>query len=251
MANNIVAPGVGTTLATEEIAGAHMSRVKLAIGALGADSGDVSAANPLPVTAASNLPVAVAAALPAGTNNIGDVDVLSLPSLPAGANVIGTVGVNALPSLPAGNNNIGDVDVASLPATPAGTNLIGRVAAGPDLANFYNGAAAAAVSRVNTVLTATNNTVFTPASTKKARLVSLTLIPLGAAMTVYLQTSGSNQISNSTNPIPLDKTGATGLQGLLLPYNPMGYLEGAADEAVTVVCSSTAPVLFLAQFAAM
>lgn len=36
-------------------------------------------------------------ALPAGTNNIGDVDVLSLPALPAGA------------------NNIGDVDIASLP----------------------------------------------------------------------------------------------------------------------------------------
>jgi hypothetical protein len=36
-------------------------------------------------------------ALPAGTNNIGDVDVLSLPSIPAG------------------NNNIGDVDIASLP----------------------------------------------------------------------------------------------------------------------------------------
>lgn len=37
-------------------------------------------------------------ALPAGTNNIGDVDVLTLPSIPAG------------------NNNIGDVDIASVPA---------------------------------------------------------------------------------------------------------------------------------------
>lgn len=36
-------------------------------------------------------------ALPAGTNNIGDVDVLTLPAIPAG------------------NNNIGDVDIASLP----------------------------------------------------------------------------------------------------------------------------------------
>jgi len=31
------------------------------------------------------------AALPAGTNNIGDVDVLSLPALPAGTNTIGFV----------------------------------------------------------------------------------------------------------------------------------------------------------------
>lgn len=34
---------------------------------------------------------AITNALPAGTNNIGDVDVLSLPSLPAGSNAIGTV----------------------------------------------------------------------------------------------------------------------------------------------------------------
>lgn len=41
----------------------------------------------------------VEASLSAGTNNIGDVDVVSLPSIPAG------------------NNNIGDVDVASLPVS--------------------------------------------------------------------------------------------------------------------------------------
>jgi hypothetical protein len=45
-------------------------------------------------------------ALPAGTNNIGDVDVLTLPSIPAGT------------------NNIGDVDIASI---AAGTNTIGKV----------------------------------------------------------------------------------------------------------------------------
>ena len=53
--------------------------------------------------------VQVNAALPAGTNNIGDVDVLTLPALPAGT------------------NNIGDVDVLTLPALTAGTNIIGFV----------------------------------------------------------------------------------------------------------------------------
>jgi outer membrane murein-binding lipoprotein Lpp len=53
--------------------------------------------------------------LPAGTNNIGDVDIASLPS-----NVIA-----GMSSLPAGTNNIGDVDLAS--AIPAGDNTIGRV----------------------------------------------------------------------------------------------------------------------------
>lgn len=55
--------------------------------------------------------VDVVGALPAGTNNIGDVDVLSLPSIPAGT------------------NNIGDVDVLSLPALPAGSNSIGTLGA--------------------------------------------------------------------------------------------------------------------------
>jgi hypothetical protein len=53
--------------------------------------------------------------LPAGTNNIGDVDVLSLPALPAGTNNIGDVDVLSLPAIPAGTNNIGDVDVLTLP----------------------------------------------------------------------------------------------------------------------------------------
>lgn len=71
--------------------------------------------------------VTVISALPAGTNNIGDVDVLSLPSIPTGSNNIGDVDVLSLPSIPAGTNNIGDVDVLTLPSIPAGTNNIGDV----------------------------------------------------------------------------------------------------------------------------
>jgi hypothetical protein len=62
--------------------------------------------------------------LGAGTNNIGDVDVLTLPALPAGTNNIGDVDVLTLPALPAGNNNIGDVDIATI---AAGDNNIGNV----------------------------------------------------------------------------------------------------------------------------
>lgn len=65
--------------------------------------------------------------LTAGTNNIGDVDVLSLPSIPAGTNNIGDVDVLSLPPIPAGTNNIGDVDVLTLPPIPSGTNNIGGI----------------------------------------------------------------------------------------------------------------------------
>lgn len=50
--------------------------------------------------------------IPAGTNNIGDVDVLSLPALPAGT------------------NNIGDVDVLTVPADPFGANADAAATAG-------------------------------------------------------------------------------------------------------------------------
>jgi hypothetical protein len=61
----------------------------------------------------------VTANLAAGTNNIGDVDILSIA---AGDNNIGNVDIA---SIAAGDNNIGNVDIAS--AIPAGTNTIGGV----------------------------------------------------------------------------------------------------------------------------
>lgn len=66
------------------------------------------------------------ASLPAGTNNIGDVDVLTVPTDPFGANAdaasatgsisaklrfLAATGLAGMTSLPAGTNNIGDVDV--------------------------------------------------------------------------------------------------------------------------------------------
>jgi hypothetical protein len=69
--------------------------------------------------------VDVVGSLPAGTNNIGDVDVLSLPAIPAGANVIGAV-------TQSGTWNVGTVTTVSAVtaisnALPAGTNAIGKL----------------------------------------------------------------------------------------------------------------------------
>jgi hypothetical protein len=94
--------------------------------------------------------VSLAAAVPAGTNNIGDVDVLTVPADPFGANADAVVAAGAAGSmqaklrratqgledlkslivLAAGNNNIGDVDVATVPADPFGANADAAVAAG-------------------------------------------------------------------------------------------------------------------------
>lgn len=86
---------------------------------------------------------AIDTALPAGTNNIGDVDVLSLPSIPAGSNTIGNVGLvagtNAIGKLSANDGvDIGDVTVnntvtitgtVSVNSIPTGSNTIGNVVA--------------------------------------------------------------------------------------------------------------------------
>ena len=62
----------------------YFSRVKLAFGVEGAAT-DVSASAPLPVTGAvsvtGTVTTTLGAGLPAGTNNIGDVDVLTMPTV--------------------------------------------------------------------------------------------------------------------------------------------------------------------------
>lgn len=71
------------------------------------------------------------AALPAGTNGIGkltansgvDIGDVDITSIAAGDNNIGNVDVVTLPALPAGNNNIGDVDVLSVVPGTGATNL--------------------------------------------------------------------------------------------------------------------------------
>lgn len=76
------------------------------------------------------------ASLPAGSNNIGKVEVSTMPDvsleltnpLPTGTNKIGKVDVSSLPSIPTGSNIIGSVNVNSIPPLPEGTNVIGKVA---------------------------------------------------------------------------------------------------------------------------
>lgn len=61
----------GNTFASDDIASVHYPRVKISWGVDGA-AVDASATNPFPVD--------IISAIPAGSNNIGDVDVLTLPA---------------------------------------------------------------------------------------------------------------------------------------------------------------------------
>lgn len=66
MSNNSTLPATGDVIASEDIGGAKIQRVKLAVGAYGVDAGDVADDRPLPVEVAS-LP------LPAGAATTNEV----------------------------------------------------------------------------------------------------------------------------------------------------------------------------------
>lgn len=97
MADNVaVTPGTGATFATDDIGGIQYPRVKISQGADGSGT-DVSSAAPLNVTLANGTVPSHAVtnagtfatqvtSIAAGTNNIGDVDVLTVPADPFGAN---------------------------------------------------------------------------------------------------------------------------------------------------------------------
>jgi hypothetical protein len=78
--------GSGATLASDDVDGIQVLRVKLQTGADGT-ANDVTDQTPLPVS--------LGTVLPAGNNHLGSVDVDALAGpLPAGTNGIGTVGVH-------------------------------------------------------------------------------------------------------------------------------------------------------------
>lgn len=55
MADNVVLPGAGESVATDDIGGVQFQRVKMALGANGVNDGDVSASNPMPVLGTGEL----------------------------------------------------------------------------------------------------------------------------------------------------------------------------------------------------
>lgn len=102
MADNVTAdPGSGgAVFATDDIGGVHYPRTKIVIGANNTNDGDVSSANPIPVTA-SSLPLptgaATAAKQPAlGTAGSASADVITVQGIASGTAV--AVSLASVPS---------------------------------------------------------------------------------------------------------------------------------------------------------
>lgn len=183
MADNVTADAGtgGATFATDDIAGIHYPRSKIALGADGAatdavgGAGAVSAAviratlasdDPAVVSlqildnaiAGTEMQVDVVAALPAGTNNIGDVDVLTVPADPFGANAdaasaTGSISAKLRFIASTGIPVTGTVTVGSHAVTNAGT-----------FATQVDGAALTALQVIDNPVIV-DDAAFTPATT--------------------------------------------------------------------------------------
>lgn len=291
MANNIlIDQGSTTTLGTDDCAGTHISLCKLVDATEDSTTRTGVAANPLQVSIANTganatavkvdgsavtQPVSLASvpshavtnagtfavqvsSIAAGTNNIGDVDVLSC-ALPTGASTEATLStlngkvtacntgavvvssgtITAVTgitnALPAGNNNIGDVDVASLPALAAGTNLIGRVSSSDETSTIYNGTTA--ITPKFAVLDAASsgdNTLIAAVASKKIRVLSLFLVSAGAVNVRFESGASGTALTGQMNLVANT--------GFVLPYNPLGWFETASNTLLNLELSAAISV---------
>ena len=94
----------------------------------------------------------IVAPLPAGTNNIGDVDVLSLPALPAGVNNIGYVNVATMPT--SGTATLSNVATSTTSATLLIANVARRGVV------IYNDSLVAMYVKFGTTASATSFTYY-------------------------------------------------------------------------------------------
>lgn len=145
MADNVaVTAGSGTTVAADEVSDGTLGSckvqyVKLMDGTIDGTSKaavsasglkvDLGADNDVTITSGTVTAVtAITNALPAGTNNIGDVDVLTVPADPFGATADAAVTAGATGSISAKLRSISRDIVANI-VLAAGTNGIGKLTA--------------------------------------------------------------------------------------------------------------------------
>lgn len=215
-------------------------------------------------------------ALSAGTNNIGDVDVLSIAagdnnignvdiaSIAAGANYIGLASVNIGGSLPAGANNIGDVDILSiaagdnnignvdvvtLPATPAGTNYIGLASVN------IGGTLPALTAGANFIGLASVVPAFTPVTSNYTSLATVISASGNATLFVppasnrwvlkdlVIGAQGNTQVgirSGTKDVIP--PIALASLSGFISNFGESGFRAAALNDSFVVVNNSAATI---------
>jgi hypothetical protein len=212
-----------------------------------------SITNPVAVTGTfyqATQPVSLAsvpthAVTQSGTWNVGTVTTVTTVSavtaitnaLPAGDNNIGNVDVVTLPALPAGTNNIGDVDVLTQPARARTTDAI---AAALQTDALMNGLTALTPKFANIACAASgDNQIVAAVTSKKIRIIGLFLSASGTVNAYFRDDAGSpvNLIGDGTNKITLSAA-----SGFVLPPSPYGWQETTSGEGLQLNLSSAVGV---------
>jgi hypothetical protein len=197
--------GVASLAVIDDWDESDRAKVNLIVGQAGIAAGTGADGATVPrVTLATNV------ALPAGTNNIGDVDVLTLPALAAGTNNIGDVDVLTLPALVAGSAIIGKVGIDQ--TTPGTTNLVSAAQSGT-----WNVGTVTAVTAISNALPAGTNAIGKLAANSGVDIgdVDVTSLPALVASTAMIgnvtpEGTEYETVAASQTAQTLGATGATG-----------------------------------------
>lgn len=142
-------------------------KVQLAAAGIALDAATLAALETIELgatTLAALESITIGTALPAGTNNIGDVDVLTVPADPFGANVDATVAAGAAGSISAKLRRAtqGLEDLKTLIVLAAGANVIGKVGIDQTTPGTTN---AVQLAQASLTMTHSNFTVTTTSAT--------------------------------------------------------------------------------------
>lgn len=212
------------------------AKVNVIVGQAGITAGaGAVAANTPRTTLASNDPAVASLQILDNivSGNEAQVDVITLPSLPAGTNNIGDVDIL---SIAAGDNNIGNVDVVTLPATPAGTNLIGTVNAQLDASTMRDGVGTALTPKFAVIDAATSgdNTLVSAVASKKIRVLAVFLIAAGTVTARFESGASGTALTGQMNLIANT--------GFVLPFSPVGWFETAVNTLLNLELSGAVSV---------
>jgi hypothetical protein len=205
----------------------------------------------------------------AGDNNIGNVDIVTLPAANLGqqamaaslsvvpannitdATYIGDIkfgealpeGTNAIGKLAANSGvDIGDVDVTSI---AAGTNTIGGVISQASSSIAYDGTTACTVKRFHVANPSDGDSLIGAVADKKFRVLSFGIVSISGTICRYWldDADGTAVFGNSTG-FPLEEDGAAGPAGFVLNHNPGGWFQTAtANKALRIQFASGSGVV--------
>lgn len=238
MTDNVVADAGagGATFATDDVGGVHYPRSKVVWGADGAVN-DTSAAAPMPVVQTG--------ALPAGTNgigkltansgvDIGDVDVTSVPA-PLSTTGTGTEATALRVTVATDSTGVLSVDDngASLTVDIAAT--ASNIGAQLSTSAIMNGTTAIAPAfAVIDAASSGDNTLVSADATKKIRVLSLFLVSAGTVNVRFEGGAGGTALTGQMNLVANS--------GFVLPFNPVGWFETAANTLLNLELSGAISV---------